>query len=102
MFTRSFKRIFVDAAGAPRTFVMTLKKININKQFPFGNMFENILAENHQHLLHLLPAQHVVDISATVRRTHSNMMMDLRVITYDAYEDNMLEISGIWIVAMEH
>ena len=40
------------------------------------NMFENILAENHQHLLHLLPAQHVVDISATVRRTHSNLMMD--------------------------
>ena len=102
MFTRSFKRIFVDAAGAPRTFVMTLKKININKQFPFGNMFENILAENHQYLLHLLPARHEVDISATVRRTHCNLMMDLRVITYDAYEDNMLEISGIWIVAMEH
>ena len=55
-------------------------------------MFENILAENHQHLLHLLPARHEVDISATLRRTHSNLMMDL--ITYDAYEDNMLEISG--------
>ena len=101
MFTRSFKRIFVDAAGAPRTFVMTLKKINIYKQFPFGNMFKNILAENHQHLLHLLPARHEVDIRAPVRRTHSNLMMDLRVITYDTYEDNMLEISGIWIVAME-